>query len=492
MISKKNEVFLKITADVSIMQELSDYFTFEVPGARFSPAFRAKQWDGKIRLLNMYVGELYLGLISYIYEFCKSREYEFIDNVHLQGEFVQEETIHNFLDELNLQAHGESIVVRLYQLDAITQSLVRGRVLLISPTASGKSLIIYSLVRWHQTKKRKQLIIVPTTSLVEQMYGDFADYASADSWNVDDHCVRIYGGQEKNFDKDVIISTWQSIYKQPKSFFEQFDVIYGDEAHLYTAKSLTGIFHKTINAKFKMGTTGTLDGTKCHRFILEGLFGPAYKVVTTKQLMDDKHLANLSIKCVVLKYSDEEKKAAAKKEFKYPDEINFLISHEARNKLISQLAIDQKENTLLLFQRVEKHGKVLYDMIKKAAAKDRKIFFVHGGTDAEDREEIRAITELETNAIIIASVGVFSQGVSIRNLYNIISASPSKSRIRNLQSIGRGLRITEEKEVCKLYDIVDDLSWKSHKNYTLLHFIERVKIYNEEGFRHVLTTANLF
>ena len=200
--------------------------------------------------------------------------------------------------------------------------------------------------------------------------------------------------------------------------------------------------------------------------------------------MDNKQLANLKIVCCSLNYKDEERKDMKKKT--YQEEIDWLVTNPERNEIIKNLTIAQEGNTLVLFQFVEKHGKVLYPLIEKAVDKDRKVFFVYGGTDTEVREEIRAITEGQNDAIIIASYGTFSTGINIRNLHNIVFASPSKSRIRNLQSIGRGLRRGNKKVVCNLFDIGDDLSWKSHKNYTLNHLIERIKLYNEEGFDYRL------
>ncbi len=171
--------------------------------------------------------------------------------------------------------------------------------------------------------------------------------------------------------------------------------------------------------------------------------------------------------------------------------MELLVTHPKRNRFIRNLALNCKGNTLVLFQYVEKHGKILYEMIQEAAHENRKIFFIHGGTDTEDRESIRAIVENETDAIIVASFGTFSAGVNIRNLHNVIFASPTKSRIRNLQSIGRGLRVSDTKSTCNLYDIGDDLSWKKSKNYTLNHLIERVKIYSEESFDFKLVKVPL-
>ena len=148
------------------------------------------------------------------------------------------------------------------------------------------------------------------------------------------------------------------------------------------------------------------------------------------------------------------------------------------------MALDQKGNTLVLYNYVEKHGKPLYDLIKGKADEDRKVFFVSGGTDTTDREAIRNIMERMQNAIIVASLGTFSTGINIRNLHNIIFASPSKSQIRVLQSIGRGLRKSDDGKDTNLYDITDDLSWKSRKNFALLHSEERLKIYDKEKFNY--------
>lgn len=481
-VRKKNEVHLQVDADPSTLQEIQDHFTFEVPGAKFTPQYRARMWDGKIRLLNLWTRELYVGLLPYLLQFCKKMEYKVDVQIPAIGENVGIEDLRKFAQTLNLHAAEKKIEAKDYQLDAVRHSLQTGRTLLLSPTASGKSLIIYLLMRWHQMRNRRQLIIVPTTSLVEQMYGDFEDYASATDWFATDNVATIYSGKEKTNQHPVVISTWQSIYKLPKSFFAEFDVIYGDECHLFKAKSLTGIMHKCISTPFRIGTTGTLDGTKTHKLVLEGLFGAVNQVTTTKQLMDDKHLSDLKINCVVLNYSDVEKKAC--KELTYQEEMDFLVKHEKRNRFIRNLVLSKNGNTLVLFQYVEKHGKVLHDMIAAKAEEGRKVFFVHGGTETEDRERFRHITEKESNAIIVASFGTFSTGINIRNLHNIIFASPSKSRIRNLQSIGRGLRKSDTKETCTLYDIGDDLSWKKHKNYTLLHMIERVKLYASEGFKY--------
>ena len=486
-IKPKDHVHCRVDADVGIMQELSDYFTFEQPGARFMPQYRAKLWDGKVRLYSMFTQELYTGLIPYVRAFAALNNYT-VENIIPAGPELYLD-VRQYLDDLKLMGHGKPIDIRDYQVDAIQHALYNERTLLLSPTGSGKSLIIYGIMRHHLEKGRSQLILVPTTSLVEQLYADFQDYSSANGFKTSEHVHRVYAGKDKDADYPVIISTWQSLYQLPKKYFERFDVVYGDEAHLFKAKSLTSILNKMPHCRYRIGTTGTLDGTQTHKLILEGIFGAVHKVTTTRQLIKNEQLADLDITVLTLEYPDTQRKAS--RAFTYQDEMDFLTQYEPRNKFIRNLALAQTGNTLVLFQYVEKHGKQLHAMIEARAAEGRRIFFVYGGTDTDQREQVRHITEKESDAIIVASYGTFSTGINIRNLHNIIFASPSKSRIRNLQSIGRGLRTSESKDRCKLFDIGDDLSWKTKKNFTLLHLAERIKIYNDEHFDYKLVKVQL-
>ena len=375
--------------------------------------------------------------------------------------------------------------VRDYQKEAFIHAVQKNRCLLLSQTASGKSLIVYLLTRFNQLRiKNKILIIVPTTSLVEQLYKDFKDYG----YDSDRYVHRIYEGHSRDTDKQIIISTWQSIYNQPKKWFGQFDMIVGDEAHLFKAVSLTKIMTKLNKCKYRVGLTGTLDGTKTHKLVLEGLFGTVNKVVTTTELQETGKLADLKIFCLVLQHGKTERDFL--KDKNYQEEMDFLVTNTKRSKFIRNLVTGLQGNTLCLFQYVEKHGQTLKEMIEEKAD-DKKIFYVHGGVEAEEREKIRFITEKSDNAIIVASFGTFSTGINIRNLHKIVFASPSKSRIRNLQSIGRGLRLKDNNSEATLYDIADDISYNDKENYTLAHFRERINIYNEEDFNYEIHNVDL-
>jgi len=484
IVRKLDEVYVEVECEQSISAELSDFFSFYSKNYQFSPLYKKRIWDGKIYMYSKKTNKLYGGLVRYLTNFCKERgyKYEVDPSARNFNEFTLDEAT-KFAESLQLQSNCKSITPHDYQLNALLKTIRFRKVLLLSPTASGKSLMIYMIHRYLFSNGIKRgLLVVPTVSLVEQMYNDFKDYSSANGWDVDNHVQKIYQGQDKRITKNLTISTWQSIHEYPKSFFEQFEFIIGDEAHGYKADRLGAIMKKLTKASYRVGTTGTLDG-ETHKLVVEGHFGPTVKLTTTKELMDRGLVSELEISCIILKYPEEVCKAV--KEMKFHEEMDFIVSHPKRNKFIARLANELDGNTLILFQYIDKHGKILYNMIQDLTKNqpNRKVFFVFGGTEVEDREAVRSITEKEDNAIIIASYGVFSTGINIKRLHNIIFASPSKSKIRNLQSIGRGLRLGEGKDKASLYDIADDLRIDDYVNYTLNHYAIRMKTYHEEKFK---------
>ena len=463
-VEKINECFMKVNCDDGLARDLYDYFSFSVPNAKFMPSVKNRYWDGKVRLFSIKTNRVYIGLLPYVDEFCRERGYEFGGIEDVIGEKQREKCSQSWLADLNLPFEP-----RDYQIDAFNTAIQYGRQLLLSPTASGKSLIIYLLARYYD---KKTVIIVPTTSLVEQMTKDFIDYGYKEP------VCKIYHGQEV-FDADITVTTWQSFSKAPKEVLESFDMVIGDEAHLFKATTLKGILEKMKNTSIRIGTTGTLDGTEVHRLQLEGLFGPVKKVITSSELIEDGTIAKIDIDCIILKHAKCHKMS-------YQEEMDYLVSCEERNKFIVNLVRNLKGNTLVLFQYVEKHGVVLHGMLDGLVD---NLHYVYGGTDTSDREAIRGIVEEAKNDVILASYGTFSTGVNIKKIDNIVFASPSKSKIRNLQSIGRGLRKTEGKDSMRLFDIADDLQCD---NYTLEHLKERINIYSEENFPYELKQFDLW
>ena len=476
----KDYAFLQLVeCEPHIVSEMSEYFTFEVEGAKFMPAVRKRIWDGKIRMLDRTSGEINAGLYWSIKKFAMERGYA----VKVEdGPYGYPYTL-NKINHMKTMEWLETLDMpykaRDYQYDAITHGITHKRTILISPTGSGKSFIIYILMRWYlQNYDKKTLIIVPTTSLVEQLYSDFKEYG----FNVEEHCHKIYSGKDKETDKSIIISTWQSVYKLHPTWFHQFGAIFGDEVHGFKAKSLSSIMNKSKNAEYRWGTTGTLDGTQVNKLVLEGLFGPVHQVTTTSTLQKEKQLAQLNIDIIQLQYDKEI--CASLKGATYHEEIDFIVSNNKRNLFIRNLACSLEGNTLVLFNLVDKHGKVLRDLIEEKLKEGQRLFYVSGETKTNDREAVRAIVEKQENSVVLASLGTFSTGINIKNIHNIIFASPSKSQVRVLQSIGRGLRLSENGATTRLYDIADDLRSDGAPNYTLRHSAERIKIYTSQEFNY--------
>ena len=463
-VEKLDEVFMRVHCDDGLARDLHDFFSFTVPGAKFMPSYKNRYWDGKVRLFSIKTNKIYIGLLPYVDEFCRERGFNFEGIQDVIGEKQRAtEELHQFIEELNLPFSP-----RDYQMEAFRTAVQYGRQLLLSPTASGKSLIIYLLARYYN---KKTIIIVPTTSLVEQMAKDFIDYG------YDEEICKIYSGQPV-FDSAITITTWQSFAKAPKEVMQSFDVVVGDEAHLFKAQTLKGILEKMKTTAIRIGTTGTLDGSECHRLQLEGMFGPVKKVITSSQLMEEGTIAQISIQCVILRHTKQKKMT-------YQEEMDYLCSSEERNKFITNLVSSLKGNTLVLFQYVEKHGEVLYPMLD---GRVKDLHYVFGGTDTEDREKVRELVEKSNDSVILASYGTFSTGINIKKIDNVVFASPSKSRIRNLQSIGRGLRKADGKDSMRLFDIADDLQCD---NFTLRHLKERINTYNEENFPYELKQFDL-
>ena len=487
-ITQPDSVVLKIDCDRSLAKELNGYFTFTVPNFQYTPAFKKRLWDGKIRLFNLYTQTIFAGLREQVIKFAKDRGYTWEESL-ASYDIPSPEAVKGFIDALPITAGGKEIRPYDYQVEAVQHALNRSRALLVSPTGSGKSLMIYLLTRWilDQNPTGKILIIVPTTSLVAQMLADFRDYSKRDSWRADRNIHTIMSGKDKHTSRRVVISTWQSIYNQPYDYFDDFVGVFGDECHLFKAKSLTSIMSKARKTKYRFGTTGTLDGTQTHKLVIEGLFGPTYHTTTTKKLIDQDLLSNISIDCLQLQYDQTDIEQT--KKMVYADEIRWVVSNKRRNEFIKTLCNKLTGNTLVLFNFVELQGKPLYELIKNSSTKP--VYFIHGATEVDEREQIRKVMDKKTDATLIASYGTCSTGINIRNIHNIVFASPSKSVIRILQSIGRGLRKSDTKGQMKLIDIADDLRYKKQINHGMNHLHERLKIYTNEGFPYKLISVQL-
>lgn len=482
VVSKLNETFMRLDCDHSMLYELSDEFQFLIPGAKFNPKVKAKVWDGKIRLVNIYAQKTYIGLYNQIKDFCARRNYKFVGYELFNPDITPQFTA-QFIKTLNLPPE---ISFRDYQYYAVHKALKNKRALILSPTGSGKSAQIYSIVRYLVENDKKVLVVVPTIGLTTQMKNDFIDY-SKNKDKFEDQIHIIYSGKEKQTDKPVTISTWQSIYKMGKEWYQQWDAILVDEVHQAKATSLTTIVESCTNAEYKVGFTGSLDNALTHKMMITSLFTDPTKVATTRELINKGYLSEIEIKCKLLLYPEDVRKVFKKIEYK--KEIDYIVQNEARLKYVVDLVNGLKGNTLVLFNFVEKHGEKLYNELKDKT--NKTVYFIHGGVSADDREEFRQLTEQNDNVVIIASVGTTSTGVNIKRLHNLVLAQPTKSVIRVLQSIGRGLRVHNQKDGLVVFDIADDLRHGKKDNHTFNHFVERLDIYTKEEFEYSIEEVSL-
>lgn len=449
-----------------IAREIHTKYSFRPENYKHTPAYKMGRWNGYIHIFNRQTQRLPKGLVPDLLDWCEESSY----SVKLE-----KEAFAYFSEKIDLDVDSYKLkyVPKDYQLEGVKRALDKKRQIILSPTASGKSMMIHMICR--ALSGKKVLIVVPTVMLVNQMKGDFAEYNETNTiWDADDYCHQIMSGREKDTDKPIVISTWQSIFRMPQSWFEQYDAILVDEVHGATAESLKGILNKCINATIRLGFTGTLDGSATNEKVLVGHFGPVYTLKKTHELMERGDVANLEIKAIVLKHKNNVPTLP------YKDEVDYLVAHEARNKFIVKLASTREGNTLVLFKLVEKHGKVLKKMFDEAGV---EAHLVYGGTDNDVRDNVKKIAEQREGVIILASEKIFSTGVSIKRLHNVVFANAGKARIGILQSIGRGLRLFANKSHCTLYDIGDDMRGsKKESNHSLRHFITRLKLYKSEKF----------
>lgn len=461
--------------------ELHEQFSFQVPNFRFTPAYKAGRWDGWIRLIHLD-GKVPVGLVPLVIDFLRGTDRV----VKLTTEFrLFKETVEFSFDDLDLPFEAWD-----HQKEALRVALEKKRQVILSPTSSGKSLNVYGITRALNKIDLNVLVIVPSVMLVNQMKADFTEYSQKNKWDVDENVHFICEGVTKKTDKKIVISTWQSLQNiKDDEWFYQWDAVIVDECHGCKATVLTKIMDTCINAFYRIGLSGSLDGTQVMEMALIGIFGPIRRIITTKELMDAGQISKLVVKSVVLKYPiemadqvfyvDAEKR---KKRIPYKNEIALIVKNEKRSKFICQLANATKGNTLVLTTLVKEHGEPLFKLMKEMYP-EKEVYFIGSKIPAADREAVRKLSETKDGIVIFASYSIFSTGVSIKRLHNVILASPSKSVIRIVQTIGRVLRLHESKDFATVFDIVDDMRCgKKSPNYALSHFTERVKIYMKEKF----------
>lgn len=477
-----NETYCKIECEDYVHLEIYSYLKSKIPDFHLirsqNPRYRFH--DGYKRFYQKGNHKLLYGHILWLNEFCKSRNYELCLDEKIKSRTknnITKEEIDKFINTLPLP-----YTLHEYQKDCVYRAVLNRRLVLKVPTGSGKTVISYCIIKWFlENEKGKVLFVVPSKGLIKQAYKDFKEYGYTDDIHI------IQSGAEKELLTDITISTWQSIYKLEKEFFNDVSLLIIDECHQVSnamvLKSIEKIIQKSVNAYYRFGTTGTLKDEEVHEKLIEGMIGRIYQAITTVELIENKQISPLKICIKKIDYPDTMTGNVNK--LNWHEQLQF-IDHEKnpRQEYIIKLVVSLKGNTLVLFRSIE-HGTFLYEQLVKRC-NEKEVMYIDGSISAEDREKYRMLIEENDNLVLVASFGTSAVGISICRLHNIVFSSPSKSKIRVLQSIGRGLRKHETKSEVVIYDIVDMIGFfKSH-------YRERKDHYDNEKFPYTEEDVSLF
>lgn len=481
-LTKENEVYFKAHLNREQSLEFRTYLSYYADNYKFQPMFKSGMWDGKIYFVDKF-GRFPIGLLGKFLEFCTRFKYDCSFDFPEKefGEKISDEILSNYFDILF--PPEKNIYPRDYQQEAVAKAIRNGRGVLNLATSSGKSLIIYCMIRYLMAKGKKVLIIVPNISLVEQLFSDFQnDYG----WtNASSHVCLNYGGKNIDLQKEVLLTTWQSVYKNSETFFGKFDAVILDEAHTMKGKSIQEIGAKCVNAKFRIGLTGTMPKNEADFTTIVGYLGPVIHKIMSKELIDKGVISQIKIKNLILNYPDRMKLARVN----YQAEVDDINDYTNRNKALNFIidSTKPKENILILVTKIEHLLQVKKYLETQYPGK--KIYEIYGKTEGDVREEIRKCLEKDEGSILVASYGTFATGSNVKKLHHIILFSSYKSQIKVLQAIGRGLRKHESKECVYIWDCVDKMLYtdgrKTYKNWTYVHWEQnRLKYYDEQCFQY--------
>lgn len=469
-IKKINNVDCQLfTNHPTIKDDVCSFMTLYAKNYKFMPKFKTGLWDGKIRFVDK-AGIFKIGLLSRVYNFIKN--YENLD-IDIDDELVSNET--DFEDSFNEATSSflvDHITPRDYQLEGALKAIKFKRGILEHATSAGKSLIIalVSMYLLLNKKCKKVMVLVPSTGLVEQMFNDFISYGINESY------LGKFYEKEKNIDRQIVISTWQSMHPH-KDLILDFDCIFFDEAHMQKANVVRTVGENASNATYRIGLTGTIDLYKADRYLIESVIGPVIHTVTPQHLITNNYASDVFVKIFFINHL--EKNIDHLEGLPFQDEKEWIENYLPRNKIIKTIVQkhhEKDQNILILFDHLE-HGELIKQELESLEKTGSKIFLVTGSTPAKEREKIRKFANENKKVVIIGTYGVFSTGVSINRLHGVIFAIAGKSLVRVMQSVGRGMRLHDEKNGVRVYDICDSFKYSED------HLKERLNIYDKAGYK---------
>ena len=513
VIKKLNESHGYISqCDKDTINDLYEYLSFYVNGYKYMPSYKNGMFDGKVHLLDRRTHMFPLGLIYYISDFLKVKNIPYLVEDDVRNSFVQSVSkadFQDFVQSIKMFSKGERIIPRDDQIYAVYEAITKKRCVNICPTSFGKSLSITLECIWFIKQSMKCLIVVPRKNLVEQFANDIADYATNERGEKEPwfpNIQKIYTGKSKvlSEDTDICISTWQSLSSLEDDFVNNFDLIVLDECHTGAAKVVQKVVLNATDVSYRTGWTGTLSNETLNELLVTGLFGPAKEITTTKELMDKKIVAQLSIVLVRLIYEENECRSMCNLE--YAAQSARIEDDQRRDKVLMNIVRYQNKTGLILFKH-KIYAKRLHETAQKTFP-DRNVYLFYADHyQINDKiyknlEDIKPMIENDPSGIIIANYQLVGTGMSIKNLNWMMFAVPFKSFISVIQGIGRILRVSKVKTKAMLIDIVDDFSYRSkprkigskgaiHTNYAVRHFSERFDIYNRNKFDYKILNIHV-
>ena len=538
-ITDKNKSFIEIQFDEYSQENdfatIYDHFSIKIPGAEFSASYKMGFSDGEHHFVKMSKKEdcceLLIGLKQKLIECCKINNIDYIDKTSVKDNNITRKEVEEFIDKLDLK-----FTPYKHQIDGVYNILKYESGIMLSATGSGKSLIIYCVIRYLIHQNKKGIIIVPSINLVNQLFSDFNEYFydmelilkeqlnnSTDDVEklsiknkinkiiqnrkdlnceaIENDIALISAGLDKHTDHIFKISTYQSLCIEQdrvnKEYFENIDFLIIDECHRSGAKSIESIIESSINSN-RVGLTGSLGDDLIDNLKIEGLLGEVHKIVTMRELIDLGMATEISINPVMLKYPLDIVKFI-KKQKDYSKEDKYIRNQVPRAKFLAKLLLkcrNENKNVLLIYKNNDvvdlilselhkivdtekEYKKVIYNKLN-----DKNIFSIGSSTKAKAREEIRQFMMNNNGCILLGVSSIVATGLNIPNLHYIVSENIGKSTTLVIQALGRVGRLHESKKNgVVFFDIVDNLNYivpksgREYPNYKLKHFFSRVDTY---------------
>lgn len=452
-------------SEAELFDNIREHFSVENTGARF--ARRYARFAPRRKYVITPTGTCELGMYWEIRQYLiKKQINESIEVTDKLDKALKVGIEADLFDDFKF-------TLREYQEEVIRKAMRLGTGTCVLGTGAGKTFTTAALIEnFFRLSKDKDtfkcLMLVPDLGLVTQTYEEFLNCGTTYK------LTKWTGKNKPDLTANVIVANIGIIQSRfdENDWLKYIDLLIVDECHKITAGNKISKIVQQVKTPNKYGFTGTLPEDQLNKWSIIGKLGPVIYEKSSFELRLEDYLANVSIKILNIKYSPRPHFSG---QTGYRDELEYIYNNDRRNTIIQTLVSKLPNNTLIMVNHIA-HGEIIEEYLNKIEGK--KVYFIQGSVDVEERESIKQIMETETNVVVIAISAIFATGVNVKNLHNIIFASGGKSFIRTVQSIGRGLRKHDSKDKLIIFDICDEL------NYGVAHCDKRKAIYDKEKIRY--------